>query len=80
MGKGIERVFLYKTLSILKDAGIQYINADYYPTPKNGQVQSFYDSCGFKCVKDDTDGHKSYALELNAFMPEIKPYYHINVQ
>lgn len=80
LGKGIEKAFLTSVLSLLRNRGIKSIRGEYIPTAKNAQVADFYDHCGFRCVKDNVDGSKSYVLELKDADLGIDKYYHIIVK
>jgi FkbH-like protein len=80
LGKGIEVAFIKKILSMLKDDGIEEVRASYVPTAKNAQVKEFYEKCGFACVNEETDGKKSYMLDLADVDLQIKDYYHISVK
>ena len=77
LGKGIEKAFIKKILSLLKDSGVNSVWAHYIPTAKNAQVKDFYECCGFPCVTEETDGKKSYVLDLQDADLSIKEYYHI---
>ena len=80
LGKGIERAFLNKILSILRGSGIKSVWAHYAPTAKNAQVKDFYDRCGFHCETEDIEGNKSYLIDLDAADLNVKDYYHINLK
>lgn len=77
LGKGIEKAFIKSVLQLLKSDGLKSAWAHYVPTAKNGQVQDFYDLCGFSCVTEEADGKKSYVIDLEDADLSIKPYYHI---
>ena len=80
LGKGIEDAFIKKILSLLKESGVKTVLALYVPTAKNAQVKDFYERCGFTCVKEETDGRKSYVLDLLNADLKIKEFYHINLK
>ena len=80
LGKGIEQAFIRKILALLKENGTVSLKATYLPTAKNAQVADFYDQCGFHCVAENTDGSKTYLLDLNNADLEIEQYYHISVK
>ena len=77
LGKGIEKAFIKKIMALLKESGMSSVKASYLPTAKNVQVANFYDTCGFKCVAQETDGSKTYVLDLNDADLEIEKYYYI---
>ena len=80
LGKGIENAFIKKILSLLKEIGVTSIKADYVPTAKNVQVKDFYDRCGFPCVAEEANGHRTYLLELKDADLNIEKYYHIKLK
>ena len=78
LGKGIEKAFIKKIMTLLKEGGVSSVKAAYLPTAKNAQVADFYDRCGFPCVAENADGSKNYLLDLTTADLEIEKYYHIN--
>ena len=80
LGKGIEIAFMKRILSLLKESGIETVKAEYLPTAKNVQVKDFYDRCGFPCVSEESEGKRSYALDLKDANLDIKEYYHMNLK
>ncbi len=68
LGKDIETAFLNEILRLLKSSGIQKVTAKYIQTPKNRQVENFYDKAGFKFIKEQY-GIRSYALDLQNTNP-----------
>lgn len=78
LGRGIEDAFIKKILSVLRDGGMETIKAEYIPSAKNAQVKDFYDRCGFSCLTEETDGKRSYVLDLKKADLAIKDYYHID--
>lgn len=80
LGKGIEFAFVNTVLSILKKENIEIVGAYYSPTSKNAQVKSFYESCGFQCVKTDAEGTKWYSLMLPNINFSSKEYYNITIK
>lgn len=79
LGKGIEKAFLKRALSLLKESGVDSVKAEYLPTLKNGQVADFFDKCGFTCVSEN-EGQKSYEIDLKKADLKIENYYHINLK
>jgi FkbH-like protein len=80
LGKGIERVFLNKILWLLKESGVKTVLAHYAPTAKNAQVKDFFDRSGFRCEAEDSEGNKSYTIDLDSADLAVKEYYHINLK
>lgn len=66
LGKGIEKVFVKKVLSLLLEADVTDIKASYLPTSKNAQVKEFWESCGFTCTGIDDEGNKTYSIDLHS--------------
>lgn len=79
LGKGIELAFVKKVLAMLRDTGIECLNANYIPTAKNAQVAEFWDKCGFSCLSE-ADGIKNYEIRLSTLNLDIEKYYHIEVK
>lgn len=79
LGRGIEDAFILSLLSDLKSQGYKTVYASYLFSSKNNQVCKFYEKFGFKeingCSEDCSE--KSYKLNLNQEIIEIKPYYNI---
>lgn len=63
LGKKIEFEFVKVVLALLKDSGLDYVEAAYIPTAKNSQVADFYDRCGFNLISD-AHGIKKYSISL----------------
>jgi FkbH-like protein len=80
LGKGIEVAFIKRILLELRNQGITEVKAKYVPTAKNAQVKDFYEKCGFACLTEETDGKKTYALDLENADLSIKEYYHIKMK
>ena len=79
LGKGIEKAFIKTIMALLKESGVTTLKATFLPTTKNAQVADFYDHCGFSCVAKNTDGSKSYMIDLNIADLKIEKYYHIKL-
>lgn len=77
LGKGIESVFIKVILSKLKKSGLSTIWAEFIPSAKNGQVADFYERCGFTCVSKESDGKKTFSLNLDEADLKIENYYHL---
>ena len=80
LGKGIEIAFVKKIFTLLAEAGITELKAQYLPTAKNAQVKDFWEKVGFTCTTENEDGSKDYILALKDVDTEIKDYYHITVK
>ncbi len=49
------------------EKGIKTIYGYYYPTQKNKMVKEFYETQGFELLECDSDGNKTYKLELDNY-------------
>jgi FkbH-like protein len=76
LGKEIEYAFVDYILMKLKEAGFEKVTAVYIKTPKNGQVEDFYNKLGFMIV-ESTDNSKKYILELNKKNISISDRYRV---
>ena len=79
LGKGIEKAFIIKILTILKENGVKTVKAAYFPTAKNSQVADFYNNCGFEIVHESANGVKEYVMNLDDKKLKIEKYYHIKI-
>jgi len=64
LGRNIERVFLDEILRDIKQFGINKIHSNFIKTPKNSQVEFFYESNGLLLVNSD-ENLKSYLFDVN---------------
>jgi FkbH-like protein len=64
LGKDIEYAFLFFMLLKLKKTGLRKVLAEYGKTPKNMQVEDFYEKCGFQ-LKECLQNRKCYELVLD---------------
>lgn len=68
LGRNIEKAFLQKIIERIHQHGAKIITAKYVKTPKNVQVEEYYENNGFRII-DEKDGTKSYSLELANYAP-----------
>lgn len=80
LGKGIEFAFINTIFGMLRRQGVSMLHAMYIPTLKNAQVSDFYERCGMTCVSEDTNGNKTYTINLKATDFQIKDYYHVVIK
>lgn len=73
IGRNIETAFLNSIILWLKSAGTQQIEASFFATQKNAQVNLFYDKMGFAITKE-TESEKRYLLHLSGYVEQTKPY------
>lgn len=69
IGRNIEYVFMDYIIRKLKSKKIKIINAKYVKTPKNVQVEEFYEKCSF-CLNKSTDSSRDYTLETTNYNPK----------
>ncbi len=66
LGRNIEYVYVNTILENIAQKGFQTLSANFIPTKKNAQVESFYEGVGLK-VETLKDGAKHYSLDLKSF-------------
>ena len=54
-------------MNLSKERGIKTIYGYYYPTFKNKMVKDFYDLQGFTLVNEDSNGNKTYKLDVDSY-------------
>lgn len=64
MGRYVENQFVDYVESMLKNMGIEEIEAEYITTKKSAPVKDFWNSLGYKRVKEE-DGNVLYNLEIS---------------
>jgi len=64
MGRYVENQFVDYVESMLKNMGIEEIEAEYITTKKSAPVKDFWNSLGYKRVKEE-DGKVLYNLEIS---------------
>ena len=50
IGRNVEYTFFDQIIKRLKERRIDELRAEFIPTPKNQQVENFYDDLGFTCI------------------------------
>ncbi len=55
-----------------EERGVKVIYGYYYPTAKNKMVKDFYSLHGFDMIEEDSDGNRTYKLELADYVPKNK--------
>ncbi len=73
IGRNIEFVLMDYLVQWLASHDIATVTAEYIPTPRNQQVQDFYESNGFIVIKNQ-EGNKSYSLEISRYQPKNISY------
>jgi len=62
LGRNIEKVFMYEVLMDLKEKGIKMITGEYRKTPKNAQVENYFENNYFK-LESSSDEIKKYSFD-----------------
>jgi FkbH-like protein len=78
LGRKLELAFVHECLSeVEREWQLNVWHAEYLPTKKNQQVESFWESVGFKCTESTADG-KKYIVAVNDRTTESIPFININ--
>jgi predicted enzyme involved in methoxymalonyl-ACP biosynthesis len=77
IGRNIEFVYANQIIQDLAIKGHQTLVADYIPTKKNAQVESFYDKVGLNLI-ENIDGTKHYSMNIANFESKKVEYIKIN--
>ncbi len=77
IGRNLEFSFFDCVVETIKNMGIEQIEAGYYKTIKNNQVEDFYDRLGFQITKK-TDNEKLYKLQCSQY--KLKNISYIGVE
>jgi len=64
LGRNIEKVFINEILKDVNQSGINKINSQFVKTPKNAQVESYYENNGFTLVNAD-ENQKTYLFDFD---------------
>lgn len=76
IGRNVELAIADVVMARLAERGIEQVKACYIETPKNNQVESFYDKLGFRL--DNAEAHrKEYALDPTSYAPQAPDYIEI---
>lgn len=67
LGRKIEWVFLEYILHHLSSYNITNVYAEYHKTPKNSQVQNFYDQAQFTLLEQQHNDKKCYTLAITKY-------------
>jgi FkbH-like protein len=63
--RGMEPAVLDELVKKCKERGVVEIKGYFYPTAKNSMVRDFYDTQGFTLDNEDSNGSKSYTLDIS---------------
>lgn len=76
LGRGVEDLFLIRTLKLAKKHGCNSVQGTYYPTGKNQQVELFYSQRGFKEIDGQSTGpERTYYYDLTWQLPQEQTYF-----
>jgi FkbH-like protein len=78
LGRNVEFAFFDYVVDQLHARGVRNLRASYFLTKKNAQVESLYDSRGFKLLKQE-DGGKTYSLDVEDYRPAKIDYIQVQV-
>ncbi len=79
IGRNIEFVFVSHIIKDLTKKGYRTLEANYIPTPKNAQVENFYDKVGLNVI-ENVGGTKHYSLSIANFEPKKVDYIKISTE
>ena len=65
--RNMEFAMMDELVKKAKKHGIKTIYGYYYPTFKNKMVKDFYDLQGFTLVNEDSNGNKTYKLDVDSY-------------
>ncbi|MCU0359123.1 MAG: HAD-IIIC family phosphatase [Bacteroidia bacterium] len=77
LGRNIEYVFLDHVIELAEKKGYSTIRAQFITTKKNAQVKDYYEKIGFELLRE-SEGTKSYSLNISTFKPRNIQYIKIN--
>jgi len=73
IGRNIEFAFMDYLVNSLKNFKVQTVTAKHIKTPKNEQVNDFFETCSFS-LNCSTDTAKDYILNISAYKPKQLKY------
>jgi FkbH-like protein len=77
IGRNVELAFFDELVKILLNKNIKTILGSYRSTPKNKQVEAFYDGLGFTCTASN-ELQKDFIIQLENYKMNNLPYIKIN--
>lgn len=69
LGRGVEQLFLAQALKLAQKRGCKLAVGEYYPTPKNSQVEFFYSQNGFTEIDSTTELARVFHFDLTKPLP-----------
>jgi len=73
LGRNIEYVFMDHMIELASKKGYSAMRAKFLPTKKNAQVKDYFEKIGFELLRE-TEGAKSYSLNISTFKPRNLHY------
>jgi FkbH-like protein len=77
IGRNVEYIFFDQLIKRLKDKEIDRLEAEFISTPKNKQVERFYDGLGLKCIGSQKNS-RQYELRLSEYESRQIDYILVN--
>jgi len=73
LGRQVEEAMLREIVRQAKQRGVVTLIGTYLPTDKNGMVANHYPKLGFSEMERHPDGVRTYALDVDAYVPVDLP-------
>ena len=70
LNRGVERMVLREIMQHARERGIEWLRGRYIPTPKNGLVESHYETLGFEEIERSPSGETVWRLATDADVKE----------
>ena len=77
IGRNVELAFFDQLVKMLLDKNIKTLVGNYISTPKNKQVEAFYDGLGFTPTTSN-ELQKDFTIQLENYKMNSLPYIKIN--
>jgi FkbH-like protein len=68
--RGVEQLAMNFVFEVARQKACEGVRGRYLPTAKNGMVKSFFETFGFKKLKDAPDGATEWELKISAYTPK----------
>lgn len=79
LGRGVELSFWSHVIDEARARHCRSLAAEYLPTAKNAQVSDFWDRLGLERLAEDSDGRRSYRMDLSKVQLSPSPE-HVKVE
>ena len=77
LGRNLELRFLDETIKLLARRGVSRVKSAFIPTPKNSQVERFYDNANFSLIAE-TEQYRNYEIALVDYQYHELDYIEVN--